>query len=220
MSVVVIDPGSIVASPKALGKAHGTANYSEVEAASLTLDLSREVERAVTGEEGRTYAAAQRKCVRVVLTREANIQLSACERASVAANNNASLFLSLQFNTADGTRRCTEALIDRKYCLRFVSTKYRSFAAADEGPGFPSKKIRNVNHVDDAEFASAIASAAYEEIRAVDPDAQAAISTLFESAARRGSSYAPRSRDAGSRKTAGRMARDFQDRLQGMRSSD
>ncbi|MEG3123044.1 N-acetylmuramoyl-L-alanine amidase [Sphingomonas sp. GB1N7] len=171
MGVIVIDPGH-----------GGTANipndstYNNATSASgvpekaMTLDICKRIRWALQSGSGQARAAALGKTVSVVLTRETDVNLSLGDRAAVAADNDADLFLSLHFNGFNGKTRGTEAYIDRKY-MQAVQIVSAGSVSTAEGPGIPSSGLRNINVAQDAAFASAIVQAAYGTLKALDPKA-------------------------------------------------
>jgi N-acetylmuramoyl-L-alanine amidase len=83
--------------------------------------------------------------VKVVLTRDADVNLGLAQRAQVARAQGANLFLSIHCNASDG------------HNARGVETLVRPTAAD------------NPNHADDAAFASAIQDAVFLTIKNADP---------------------------------------------------
>jgi N-acetylmuramoyl-L-alanine amidase len=100
----------------------------------MTLDLAGRVETALSNLP---------RPPRVILTRNADVNLSLEDRAHVARDNNAQLFLSIHFNGFDGVARGVLTLVD--------------LAA------------RNVNFDDDVDFANNIQDAVLRVIRSHDP---------------------------------------------------
>jgi N-acetylmuramoyl-L-alanine amidase len=84
--------------------------------------------------------------VRVILTRDSDINLSLSDRAKVGKNNGADIFLSIHCNGFNGMARGTETLI--------------------------SPPTGNSNHADDKALAQRIQSAVFHAIRAHDANAK------------------------------------------------
>lgn len=189
MGVIVIDPGH-----------GGTANipndstYNNATSASgvpektMTLDFCKRIRWSLQAGSGKARATALDKTVSVVMTRETDVNLPIGDRAAVAAENDADLFLSLHFNGFNRSARGTEAYIDRKY-MQAVQTVSAGSVVTAEGPGLPSSGLRNINVAQDAAFASAIVQAAYGALKALDP--KAALRSATYTKAANGEPYAP-----------------------------
>jgi N-acetylmuramoyl-L-alanine amidase len=135
---LVIDPGhgGLV---DAGGSSHNNAvSFSGVLEKSMTLQMATLVRDALEASNTGGQTAIQ-----VFLTRDSDINLGLTDRARVAGNHRADLFLSIHFNGFDGRARGVETLIR---------------PAADG----------NVNHDDDAAFARRIQRAVVEAIRSHD----------------------------------------------------
>jgi N-acetylmuramoyl-L-alanine amidase len=131
---VVIDPGHGGTENMGGSDANHAVSPSGVLEKNLTLQIAQEVGKALTD------VAPE---VRVIMTRSGDVNLTLADRAKVARNNQADLFLSIHFNGFNKSARGVEA---------FVRT-----AAS------------NVNVAEDTRFAERIKTAVLSAIKARDP---------------------------------------------------
>lgn len=133
--VIVIDPGH--GGTTTVGHSspnNATALPSGTLEKTMTLDMALRV-RAALNESAPN--------VRVVLTRNSDVNVGIVDRARTAANNDADLFLCIHFNDYNGSARGTETWI----------------RAGSHG---------NINLAQDQAFADRIQQAVYSSIRALD----------------------------------------------------
>jgi N-acetylmuramoyl-L-alanine amidase len=136
---IVIDPGH-GGTVEVGGSSHNNARSpSGVLEKNLTLRMAFLVRDALA--EAATIGGHN---IKILLTREADKNLGLRDRALVARNNNADLFLCIHFNASEAhNARGVETLI--------------------------SPKARNSNHAADARFAQLIQTAVVNALRAHDP---------------------------------------------------
>jgi N-acetylmuramoyl-L-alanine amidase len=136
---IVIDPGH-GGNAEVGGSSHNNARSpSGVLEKNLTLRMAFLVRDAL-----RQAATVGGHTLKVILTRETDKNLGLADRARVAKQNNADLFLCIHFNASEKhNARGVETLVDRKN--------------------------RNPNHAADAAFAQRIQTAVFNAIRAHDP---------------------------------------------------
>ena len=152
----------------------------------ITLRLAEKILTVINSAEIETESG---KLVEVHLTRNSDENPCQAERARFAKSTGADIFLSLQFNNFDSNMRGTQAWIDRKYHDGHKLKVEDPVAYATLGPGQPSSGVRNINHVDDANFASAVALAAYSAIKKYDPDARLLSAAYYQE--HHGENYLP-----------------------------
>jgi N-acetylmuramoyl-L-alanine amidase len=141
-ATVVIDPGHGGTAKVGGSSMNNATSFSGVLEKTMTLQLALLVRDAlkamlVTGLD-----------LKVVLTRESDVNLGLSERANVARDNKADRFLSIHFNGFDKRARGVETLI------------------RPEADG-------NINHADDKAFATRIQNAVLNTIRRFDPNTNA-----------------------------------------------
>lgn len=136
---IVIDPGH-GGTVEVGGSSHNNARTpSGVLEKNMTLRLAFLVRDAVE-----QAASIGGHAVKVILTRETDKNLGLADRARVARNNNADLFLSIHFNASETHKaRGVETWIDRKN--------------------------RNSNHAADKEYAKTVNTAIFNAIKSHDP---------------------------------------------------
>jgi N-acetylmuramoyl-L-alanine amidase len=132
---VVIDPGHGGTGNVGGSDGNHATSPSGVLEKDMTLDIAQRV---------RTQLQAAAPNVKVVLTRTADVNLGLADRARVARENHAELFLSVHFNGFDGGARGVEAFV-------------RPIADG------------NVNHAEDVRFARRVQQAVLRAIQARDP---------------------------------------------------
>lgn len=128
--VIVLDPGhggSAVVGGSSPNNAVSPAGELEKD---WTLDIARRTRAALLGR-----AVAANRSVRVLLTRETDINLGLSARAAVAREAGAALFLSIHFNGYNAAVRGVETLIgtnnvNRSDDLAFARTMQRHLLAA------------------------------------------------------------------------------------------
>jgi N-acetylmuramoyl-L-alanine amidase len=135
-ATIVIDPGhggSVNVGGSGANHARGPST------GTLEKDLTLTMAKLV-----REKLAAQGAAVQVELTRNSDVNLGLADRAKVAKDLRADLFLSIHFNGAEGAARGVEALVR-------------------------PKAAGNVNHAEDTAFARRVQGAVFNAIRGVDP---------------------------------------------------
>jgi len=184
--VIVIDPGhSDFQQIDDVDHSAKTATTA-VEEKAITLRLAEKILNVIESAEIQTETG---KPVEVHLTRHSGENPCQADRAKVAKTAGADIFLSLQFNNFDSSMRGTQAWIDRKYHDGHKLKVEDPVTYATLGPGRPSSGVRNINHVDDANFASAVALAAYSAIKKYDCDARLLSATYYQE--HHGENYLP-----------------------------
>jgi N-acetylmuramoyl-L-alanine amidase len=143
LGVVVLDPGHGGTKKNGGSSANNAISRSGVKEKKLTLDFC-----LILRDELMKQAQAANERVRVILTRETDVNPSLVERAKVAADNKANLFLCLHFNGFD------------KPAARGSETFFRA------------KEKGNLNLEDDTAFARTVHEALLGAIAALDPNAQ------------------------------------------------
>jgi N-acetylmuramoyl-L-alanine amidase len=131
---VVIDPGHGGTENIGGSDANHAVSPSGVLEKNLTMQIAQEAARAL---------AETAPEVRVVMTRSGDVNLSLADRAKVARNNQADLFLSIHFNGFNKSTRGVEAFV------RTAAT--------------------NVNTAEDTRFAERVKTAVLNAIKARDP---------------------------------------------------
>jgi N-acetylmuramoyl-L-alanine amidase len=132
---VVIDPGHGGTTDVGGSDANHAKSPSGVLEKNLTLELAVLVEQALQ---------ASAPGVRVIKTRSADVNLSLADRAKVARDNQADLFLSIHFNGFDGKARGVEVFIrpaasnvnlaeDRAFAARLQANVVKAIRARDPG---------------------------------------------------------------------------------------
>jgi len=132
--IVVLDPGHGGKQNIGGSDANHAVSPSGMLEKNLTLQIAQEAEAAL---------ASTAPNIRIVKTRSTDVNLSLAERANVARDNKADLFVSIHFNGFNAIARGVEA---------FVRT-------ADS----------NVNLADDTAFAQRVQAAVLKAIKARDP---------------------------------------------------
>jgi N-acetylmuramoyl-L-alanine amidase len=136
---IVIDPGHGGALEVGGSSANNATSASGVLEKNMTLRLGLLVRQAIADQ-----AARGGHTIKVLMTRDKDVNRGLADRASVAKNNNADLFLAIHFNASEQhTARGVETLV--------------------------SPKDRNANHAADVAFAQRIQSAVFKAIKAHDP---------------------------------------------------
>jgi N-acetylmuramoyl-L-alanine amidase len=157
IGTVVIDPGHGGTSNLPGSSANNAVSVSGVKEKKLTLDLALMLQAHLARR-----SAARGVSVRVLLTRDGDVNVPGAERAGLAAREDAQAFLSLHFNGLNGRTRGTETF----------------FAAAENG---------NLNLEADTAFARRIQAATLAALRAgglapvdrgVKPDTQTGVRRL------------------------------------------
>ncbi len=184
--VIVLDPAHSEP-PVFDGFDSGVETFSTtVEEKAITLRLAEKILAVIKSAEIQTDSGDP---VEVHLTRQSDENPCQAERANVAKSTGADIFLSLQFNNFDSSMRGTQAWIDRKYHDGHKLKVEDPVTYATLGPGRPSSGVRNINHVDDANFASAVALAAYSAIKKYDTEARLLSATYYQE--HHGENYLP-----------------------------
>ena len=168
MGTIVIDPGHggnrSIPDDSTFNNAVSASGVLEK---NITLDIARRIQSSLTTGEGLKRAKALGKTANVILTREADVNLALGDRAAVAADHDADLFLSIHCNGFDKVARGTEAWIDRKF-MSAKRTPSAGKVVAQDGPGEPASGRRNINVEADAAFAAMIAKATFGVFKAHD----------------------------------------------------
>ena len=136
---VVIDPGHGGTLEVGGSSWNNAISFSGVMEKSMTLQMGLLVREALLALNGSDTD------IKVVMTRQTDVNLGLPDRADIAKNNHAQRFLSIHFNGFDKTARGVETLIRPK---------------ADG----------NVNYDDDKAFATRIQKAVLETIKTFDTD--------------------------------------------------
>ena len=136
---VVIDPGHGGTLEVGGSSANNATSPSGVLEKNMTLRMGLLVREAID-----ELAAGGRHTIKVVMTRESDVNRGLADRASVAVTSKADLFLSIHFNASEAhNARGVETLV--------------------------SPKDRNANHAEDVAFAQRIQTAVFNAIKAHDP---------------------------------------------------
>ncbi len=141
--VVVLDPGHGGDERTGGSSANNAISASGVLEKTMTLDMAKRIRRHVNRMTGELPGSD----VKVHLTRSGDTNLGLSDRAEVAENKDADLFLSIHFNGFNGVARGTETLI----------------LSAANG---------NVNEAEDRALAQRVQSAMVNAIRQFDPAAR------------------------------------------------
>jgi N-acetylmuramoyl-L-alanine amidase len=136
--VLVIDPGHGGAATTGGSSPNNATSPSGVREKAMTLEMAELV---------RDYLGTRAPDVTVILTRNGDVNLGLADRAHVARDNNADVFVSIHFNGFDGATRGTEALV--------------------------APAATNVNHAEDTAFAAVLHGHVVAAIRAHDAGAKA-----------------------------------------------
>jgi N-acetylmuramoyl-L-alanine amidase len=155
---------------------------------NITLDLCKRIRLSITSGPAAQHAQQKGKTVQVAMTREKDENIGLSDRAALAADNSASLYLSIHFNANRGQARGTECWIDRKY-MQPLQVTGTGETISREGPGVKSSGLRNINVKDDEAFAQAIATAAVTALRTFDMKAK--LRKAVYTAKEHGEAYAP-----------------------------
>ncbi|MBV8516233.1 MAG: N-acetylmuramoyl-L-alanine amidase [Acidobacteria bacterium] len=137
---IVLDPGHGGTVKVGGSSPNNATSPSGVLEKNITLQMA-----FLTRDAVQRRAQAEGHDVRIVLTRESDVNLGLAQRAQVAQAHGANLFLSIHCNASDG------------HNARGVETLVRPTAAD------------NPNHADDAAFATTIQNAVFMTIKKADP---------------------------------------------------
>lgn len=188
-AVIVIDPGHGGFQKIRGSSPNNATSRSGVLEKTMALRLALKIRDEIEAFNQKQFGDGSNEKIDVQLTRTRDVNLGLADRANLARIAQASVFLSIHFNSFDGTVRGTEAWIDRKYRSPHKVNQAGTIKSITEGPGQPISGIRNVNHVDDAAFASAVAMATSQAISKHDIAAKTR-STIYY-AQHHGESYSP-----------------------------
>jgi N-acetylmuramoyl-L-alanine amidase len=188
VGVIVLDPGHGGDHKVGDSSPNNATSPSGVLEKNITLDLCKRIRLSTTSGLAAQHALQKGKTVQVVMTREKDENVGLADRAAFAADNSASVYLSIHFNADKGQARGTECWIDRKYMqpVQVTSTGDTIFR---DGPGLKASGLRNVNVKDDERFAQAVATAAVTALRTFDADAK--LRKAVYTAKENGEAYAP-----------------------------
>lgn len=142
---VVIDPGHGGSEKVGGSSANNATSFSGVKEKDMTLELATLVRDAFLRADVAIFALQRCVSVDVVLTRSEDVNLGLDDRARVAKDKKANLFLSLHFNGFNASSRGTETLV--------------------------RLKSDNVNYDDDVSFAQKINDSAYWTLMMFDKQA-------------------------------------------------
>ncbi|HET8797831.1 MAG TPA: N-acetylmuramoyl-L-alanine amidase [Thermoanaerobaculia bacterium] len=137
---IVIDPGHGGSAETGGSSPNNATSPSGVLEKNVTLGMAFLVREALAKE-----AQAGNHQLKVVLTRDSDVNLGLKQRAETAKTNNADLFLSIHCNASDSHK------------ARGVETLVRP------------KSAGNTNHADDKALAQAVQNAVFNAIQAHDP---------------------------------------------------
>ena len=137
---IVLDPGHGGTVKVGGSSPNNATSVSGIPEKQITLQIARLTRDAIARR-----AVTEGHAIRVVLTREADVNLALSERARVAKANGANVFLSIHCNASEG------------HNARGVETLVRPTAAG------------NPNFADDRTFAAAIQNALFLTISKADP---------------------------------------------------
>ena len=143
LGTIVLDPGHGGEAKLGGSSANNATSVSGVKEKKLTLDFC-----LILQEELVKAAAKKNKQIKVVLTRTSDINVGIRDRARVAAQNKANLFLCLHFN----------GLEDKS--VRGVETFFRA------------KSNGNPNLADDKDFAAAVQKSLFDSLKSIDNKAR------------------------------------------------
>jgi N-acetylmuramoyl-L-alanine amidase len=143
LGVVVLDPGHGGTQPNGGSSANNAISKSGVKEKKLTLDFC-----LILRDELMTQAKAASERINAILTRETDVNPYLVERAKVAADNKADVFLCLHFNGLDNP------------AVRGCETYFRA------------KEKNNLNLEEDLAFAEAVQAALFGAIAALDSKAK------------------------------------------------
>ncbi len=159
-SIVVIDPGHGGTVTTGDSSWNNATSASGVREKDIVLDLAKRLRFSLEKGSAKAYADSKGKKIKLFLTRSDDGNSGLADRAGIAAQHKADLFLSIHCNGANGTVRGTEVWVDRKYA--------KGIAASNEGPGDPLSGLRNSNVEADAAFACVIGKAAVAAMKPFD----------------------------------------------------
>jgi N-acetylmuramoyl-L-alanine amidase len=141
--VVVLDPGHGGVVATGGSSPNNATSASGVLEKTMTLDMARRIRRHLN----RMIASRPGSDVKVYLTRSGDTNMGLSERAEIAGSKGSDVFLSIHFNSFNGSARGTETLI----------------LSAANG---------NVNEAEDRELAQQVQNAVYNAIRQFDAGAR------------------------------------------------
>lgn len=142
LGAIVIDPGHGGTVKVGGSSANNAISVSGVKEKKLTLDFC-----LILRDELIKQAANANETVKVVLTRTTDVNVGIADRAAVAADNHAKLFLCLHFNGLDNAS------------VRGTETFFRAAA-------------NNLNFQQDVAFATDVHNALFGALKALDPGAK------------------------------------------------
>jgi len=157
---VVLDPGHGGTADIGGSDANHAKSPSGVLEKNLTLEMAALTEQALM---------ANAPGVRVIKTRSTDVNLSLADRAGVARDNLADLFLSIHFNGFNGTARGVEAFIrpaannvnlaeDRSFATRVQAAVFNAIRARDPGTKDRGVKEEKLGVIADASLGNTAAS--------------------------------------------------------------
>lgn len=141
LGTIVIDPGHGGTQDLEGSRANNATSFSGVLEKQLTLEFSRMLRKSL-----QNLAQQRNKQIKVVLTRDQDVNLGIRDRARFAATHKADLFICLHFN----------GLEDES--VRGVETYYR--------------KNGNVNRQADIDFAEAVNNSLFASLKSIDSQAE------------------------------------------------
>jgi N-acetylmuramoyl-L-alanine amidase len=154
---VVIDPGHGGTSALPGSSPNNATSASGVKEKKLTLDLALMIDAHL-----RRQAARRGVALRVLLTRDADINVAGADRAALAARSDAVAFLSLHFNGLNGRVRGTETF----------------YAAPENGNLNTAADLAFARRVQQATLAALTAGGYSPVDRGVKPDTQTGVRRL------------------------------------------
>ena len=143
LGTIVIDPGHGGEQKLGGSSANNAISVSGVKEKKLTLDFCLILQEALVKE-----AAKKNKQIKVILTRTSDKNVGIRDRAGVAAQNKANLFLCLHFNGMEDQS------------IRGVETFFRA------------KSNGNPNLADDIDFATAVQKSLFSSLKSIDNKAK------------------------------------------------
>lgn len=171
MKTIVLDPGHGGNQPIHGSSYNNATSASGVKEKDICLDIARRIRFTLHDGTAAEYAQSKGFGVKVIMTRDSDVNLGLGDRAAVAATNNAALYLSVHCNSFNGSARGTECWIDRKYMVPKYSLGPGK-SISQPGPGIPSSGLRNVNVAGDAAFAKTIVDATVDALKKFDSAAK------------------------------------------------
>ena len=152
MGVIVLDPGhggiQNLTGSDANHAVSPAGAKPGVKEKTLTLDLAQRIRWSLTKGSGFQRAEALGKVIEVYMTRDSDVNVAGPDRARLAAQRKANLYLSLHFNGFNGKVRGTEAYIDRTFKQGIENPD----GSTQEGPCNPASGVKNINVYQDAAF--------------------------------------------------------------------